>query len=185
MNSVFAASDRPTVIFSNNKKLIYSNVNVQEVLHVCPFSSEAFPDALALASEEELTIGGIDDIQKCTSAPFHWVGSRDASHIRQIRRRSPLWSNTCGPRLTKARSSDSSTTPFESLNQFQLEENELASALTSCSFAGDESTYYVVGTGFALEQEDEPTRGRILVFKVIDDALSLVCEKEVRGRCTT
>ena len=57
----------------------------------------------------------------------------------------------------------------------------MASALTSCSFAGDESTYYVVGTGFALEQEDEPTRGRILVFKVIDDALSaFVCEKEVQ-----
>jgi len=59
-----AGSDRPTVIYSNNKKLIYSNVNLREVLHMCPFNSDAFPDSLALASETDLTIGGIDDIQK-------------------------------------------------------------------------------------------------------------------------
>ncbi len=28
---VFAASDRPTVIYSNNKKLLLSNVNLKEV----------------------------------------------------------------------------------------------------------------------------------------------------------
>ena len=28
---VFAASDRPTVIYSSNKKLLYSNVNENEV----------------------------------------------------------------------------------------------------------------------------------------------------------
>lgn len=182
VNSVFAASDRPTVIFSNNKKLIYSNVNVQEVLHVCPFSSEAFPDALALASEEELTIGGIDDIQKLHIRTIPLGGQpRRIAHQADTKTFAVvvehLWSKV--DQGTFIRLVDDAS--FESLNQFQLEENELASALTSCSFAGDESTYYVVGTGFALEQEDEPTRGRILVFKVIDDALSLVCEKEVRG----
>ena len=32
---VFAASDRPTVIYSANKKLLYSNVNEDEVLQPC------------------------------------------------------------------------------------------------------------------------------------------------------
>ena len=41
---VFAASDRPAVIYSNNKKLLYSNVNLKEVSHMCPFNSAAFPD---------------------------------------------------------------------------------------------------------------------------------------------
>ena len=31
---------------------------------MCPFSCDAFPDSLALASENELTVGSIDDIQK-------------------------------------------------------------------------------------------------------------------------
>lgn len=41
---VFAASDRPTVIYSSNKKLLYSNVNLKEVSHMCQFNSAAFPD---------------------------------------------------------------------------------------------------------------------------------------------
>lgn len=61
---VFAASDRPTVIFSSNRKLLYSNVNLKEVTVVSPFHSASFPDCLAIASEEELTIGTIDEIQK-------------------------------------------------------------------------------------------------------------------------
>ncbi|RZB74856.1 DNA damage-binding protein 1 [Glycine soja] len=61
---VFAASDRPTVIYSSNKKILYSNVNLKEVNHMCPFNSAAFPDSLAIAKEGELTIGTIDNIQK-------------------------------------------------------------------------------------------------------------------------
>ena len=45
---VFAASDRPTVIYSSNKKLLYSNVNLKEVSHMCPFNSAAFPDRYVL-----------------------------------------------------------------------------------------------------------------------------------------
>lgn len=41
---VFAASDRPTVIYSSNKKILYSNVNLKEVSHMCPFNTAAFPD---------------------------------------------------------------------------------------------------------------------------------------------
>jgi DNA damage-binding protein 1 len=54
---VFAASDRPTVIYSSNRKLLYRNVNHDEVNHMCSFSSEAFPGSLAIANEEMLTIG--------------------------------------------------------------------------------------------------------------------------------
>lgn len=45
---VFAASDRPTVIYSSNKKVLYSNVNLKEVSHMCPFNSAAFPDRYLL-----------------------------------------------------------------------------------------------------------------------------------------
>ncbi|KAF5951941.1 hypothetical protein HYC85_009885 [Camellia sinensis] len=43
---VFAASDRPTVMYSSNKKLLYSNVNLKEVSHMCPLNFAAFPDRL-------------------------------------------------------------------------------------------------------------------------------------------
>ena len=140
------------------------------------------PGRPGVGGEEELTIGGIDDIQKLHIRTIPLGGQpRRIAHQADTKTFAVvvehLWSKVDQGTFIELVDDAS----FESLNQFQLEENELASALTSCSFAGDESTYYVVGTGFALEQEDEPTRGRILVFKVIDDVLSLVCEKEVRG----
>lgn len=62
--NVFACSDRPTVIYSSNHKLVFSNVNLKEVGYMCPLNSEGYPDSLALANDSTLTIGTIDEIQK-------------------------------------------------------------------------------------------------------------------------
>ena len=48
--NVFACSDRPTVIYSSTQKLVFSNVNLREVKHMCPLNAEAYPDSLALAT---------------------------------------------------------------------------------------------------------------------------------------
>ncbi|XP_036390837.1 DNA damage-binding protein 1 [Megalops cyprinoides] len=63
-SNVFACSDRPTVIYSSNHKLVFSNVNLKEVNYMCPLNSEGYPDSLALANNCTLTIGTIDEIQK-------------------------------------------------------------------------------------------------------------------------
>ncbi|TTN17659.1 DNA damage-binding protein 1 [Bagarius yarrelli] len=57
-------TDRPTVIYSSNHKLVFSNVNLKEVNYMCPLNSEGYPDSLALANNSTLTIGTIDEIQK-------------------------------------------------------------------------------------------------------------------------
>ncbi|XP_052801738.1 DNA damage-binding protein 1-like [Mya arenaria] len=62
--NVFACSDRPTVIYSSNHKLVFSNVNLKEVNHMCPLNSDCYPDSLAIANDSTLTIGTIDEIQK-------------------------------------------------------------------------------------------------------------------------
>jgi len=62
--NVFACSDRPTVIYSSTQKLVFSNVNLREVKHMCPLNAEAYPDSLALATDSTITIGTIDEIQK-------------------------------------------------------------------------------------------------------------------------
>lgn len=63
-SNIFACSDRPTVIYSSNHKLVFSNVNLKEVNHMCPLNVEAYPDSLALATDSTLLIGTIDEIQK-------------------------------------------------------------------------------------------------------------------------
>ncbi|KAL3068044.1 hypothetical protein niasHT_038034 [Heterodera trifolii] len=62
--NVFACSDRPTVIYSSNHKLSFSNVNLRSVTQICPLNSEFYRDCLALSDGENLVIGTIDDIQK-------------------------------------------------------------------------------------------------------------------------
>lgn len=62
--NVFACSDRPTVIYSSNHKLVFSNVNLKEVNHMCSFNAEAYPDSLALATKNSVILGTIDEIQK-------------------------------------------------------------------------------------------------------------------------
>lgn len=43
-SNVFACSDRPTVIYSSNHKLVFSNVNLKEVSYMCPLNSEGYPE---------------------------------------------------------------------------------------------------------------------------------------------
>ncbi|XP_013110760.1 DNA damage-binding protein 1 [Stomoxys calcitrans] len=62
--NVFACSDRPTVIYSSNHKLVFSNVNLKEVNHMCSLNAQAYPDSLALATKNSVIIGTIDEIQK-------------------------------------------------------------------------------------------------------------------------
>lgn len=63
-SNVFACSDRPTVIYSSNHKLVFSNVNLKEVNHMCSINAEAYPDSLALATKSSVVLGTIDEIQK-------------------------------------------------------------------------------------------------------------------------
>ncbi|MFH4976853.1 hypothetical protein AB6A40_003562 [Gnathostoma spinigerum] len=62
--SIFACSDRPTVIYSSNQKLAFSNVNLKLVAHMCPLNSVGYRDCLVLADSNSLVIGKVDAIQK-------------------------------------------------------------------------------------------------------------------------
>jgi len=62
--NVFVCSDRPTVIYSSNKKLVFANVNLKEVKHMCSLNTSEYRHCLALTSESTITIGTIDAIQK-------------------------------------------------------------------------------------------------------------------------
>ncbi|EOX96950.1 hypothetical protein QUC31_015915 [Theobroma cacao] len=181
---VFAASDRPTVIYSSNKKLLYSNVNLKEVSHMCPFNSAAFPDSLAIAKEGELTIGTIDDIQK-----LHIRSIPLGEHARRIchqeqSRTFAICSLKNQPSADESemhfiRLLDDQT--FEFISTYPLDTFEYGCSILSCSFSDDPNVYYCVGTAYVLPEENEPTKGRILVFIVEDGKLQLIAEKETKG----
>ncbi|BBN08966.1 DNA damage-binding protein 1 [Marchantia polymorpha subsp. ruderalis] len=183
---VFAASDRPTVIYSSNRKLLYSNVNLKEVNHMCPFNSASFPDSLAIGKEGELTIGTIDDIQKlhirtvplgeqprriCHQESSRTFGLCSAKHQNS--------SNGEDMESHYVRLIDDQT--FEIIATYQLDTYETGCSIITCSFADDSNVYFCVGTAYALPEENEPSKGRILVFVVEDGKLQLLTEKETKG----
>ncbi|CAH0488401.1 unnamed protein product [Peronospora farinosa] len=192
MTHVFAACDRPTVIYSNNNKLLYSNINSKEVNVMCPFNSESFPECLALSSETELTIGTVDDIQKLHIQTFHlneWA--RRIAHNAESHTLGVLTVNftvdDTGEEVDQGfvRLFDDQT--FEVLHSHRLDPFETPCSVVVCPFAGDSTSasYFVVGTAYVHEEEAEPHQGRILVFDVTgihgERKLQLVAEKEVKG----
>eukprot|EP00850_Spirogloea_muscicola_P009452 SM000053S17409 [mRNA] locus=s53:248703:257116:+ [translate_table: standard] len=182
---VFAASDRPTVIYSSNRKLLYSNVNLKEVKHMCPFNSASFPDSLAIGKEGELTIGTIDDIQK-----LHIRTVPLGEHARRIAHQEQSRTFAiCSLKTIQSNGEDIEhffvrlihDQTFEILSSFHLDAYENGCSILSCTFADDPNPYFVVGTAYALPEENEPSKGRILVFTVEDQKLQLVTEKETKG----
>ncbi|EXC25620.1 DNA damage-binding protein 1a [Morus notabilis] len=172
---VFAASDRPTVIYSSNKKLLYSNVNLKEVSHMCPFNTAAFPDSLAIAKEGELTIGTIDDIQKLHIRSI-LLGEQPRRICHQEQSRtfaicSVKYNQSGGDEseMHVIRLLDDQT--FDFISTYPLDTFEYGCSILSCSFSDDSSVYYCVGTAY----------GRILVFMVEDGKLQLIAEKETKG----
>ncbi|PIC34544.1 hypothetical protein B9Z55_014161 [Caenorhabditis nigoni] len=61
---LFVCSDRPVIIFSANKKLVFSNVNVKVVNTVCSLSSTSYRDCLVISDGNSMVFGTVDDIQK-------------------------------------------------------------------------------------------------------------------------
>ena len=61
---LFACSDRPSVISSSNGKLLFSAVNLREIVCMCSFHSELYGPSLTLVTDTGVIVGRIDDIQK-------------------------------------------------------------------------------------------------------------------------
>ncbi|CAM4789835.1 unnamed protein product [Rotaria magnacalcarata] len=61
---LFACSDHPSVISSSNNKLVFSSVNLREIVCMCSFNSEYYGPSLTLVTDMSVILGRIDDIQK-------------------------------------------------------------------------------------------------------------------------
>lgn len=197
---VFAACDRPTVIYIRNGKIIFSMLDLQqpgqtsgtssstsneEVTNMAPFHSELFPDCLALSTESSLRIGTVEDIQKVhvRTVPLEESPRRivySATHgIYAVLTEKTTENEHGGESRSRILFFNEA---FESLGLFELEYLEQAMALTLCTFEGADKPHIVVGTAQVVAEELEPSRGRILVFDVTaDQKFVLIAEKETKA----
>ncbi|KAF9098142.1 DNA damage-binding protein 1a [Mortierella sp. AD031] len=196
---VFACSDRPTVIYSSNRKILYSNVNLKQVATVASFNCEAFPNALAIVGSDEegvLRIGSIDEFQELhvQTVPVHetarriaYLASRKCFGVLTIQIVSQEPETVGTTRIVACdeeevgfvRLYDDQT--FDVVDSFELQRDESPQSITTVTFAGDPTSYIAVGTADSIS-EGVPTKGRILILEVTETSqLKLVTEVEVKG----
>ncbi|KAI9016775.1 CPSF A subunit region-domain-containing protein [Hyaloraphidium curvatum] len=190
--NVFVGCDRPTVVHSQNRKMLYSQMNLKEALSMSGFSSEEVPNALAIVSEERLKIGTVDQIQKLHIRTVHLREmARRIAYQEQSRTFAILTLQTNRDDATGdehesscVRIVDDQT--FEVLDSLGLQTNEQGLSIASYEFnVGEQdrpaATVFVVGTAFADPSEDEPQKGRIIVLEVVNKSLRVVAQAEVKG----
>lgn len=197
---VFVGSDRPTVIYSHNKKLLFSNVNLKEVNFVCSFHSSSFEHSLALSTNEDLTIGAIDDIQKLhiRTIPLGEMARRIAYDPDNRVMLVLTMAITAEGETGWVRLFDSET--FELLDSYKLanQEDPISVQLITVPHSKAEdnpnnnnnnnentpsgNNYFVVGTAFNKDVEPEPSSGRLIVFQVTSHSkLTKYTEHSVNG----
>eukprot|EP01132_Coremiostelium_polycephalum_P003348 gene3348-4197_t len=187
--NVFASSDRPTVIYSNNRKLFYSVINLKEVNHICSFNSDSFQDSIALSSENSLIIGNIDNIQKLhiRTVPLQREMARRICHVEDHScyciltikvKENPSFTDAPDNEVNYIKILNDQT--FEVSNQYKLNDYEYGWCLTPIKFKNDKNTYLVVGTAYCSPL-DEKSQGRILIFSIVDGRLILVDEHAFKG----
>ena len=65
VDHVFAACDRPTIVYGQKGQIHYSNVNLRDVSAMNLFNCQSYPGSMVFFSEgREIIIGSIDRVQK-------------------------------------------------------------------------------------------------------------------------
>jgi DNA damage-binding protein 1 len=76
---------------------------------------------------------------------------------------------------------------FDRKDVFELDMFEVALSILAPNFElGDRNQLIIVGTGYAVPEEEIPTKGRLLVFNVDENKkLNLILEKSIKGAAFT
>ncbi|KAM3341882.1 hypothetical protein P3S68_026848 [Capsicum galapagoense] len=182
---VVAASNSLMVIYSNNKKILYSEVNnIEGVIHMSPYNVEAFPNMLAIAKEGQLAICTIDEKQKLHIIHSEHLGEyvRYISHQEQSRTIAICSITYEGGNQTNRLVCLFDDQTFQRKSTYIFDQFEYGCSILSCSFSDDNNVYYCVGTAYVMPNQNELTKGRILVLQVVlDGEFQLVAQMETNG----
>ena len=189
--NVFATCEHPSLIYGSEGRLVYSAVTAEKATCVCPFDCEAYPEAIAIATPEDLKIALVD-----TERTTHVTTLPVGESVRRLAYSMNLKSFGIGTvrrtlqdgfELVKSHFKLVDEVVFKGLDTFDLNENELVESVIRADLrddSGETVERFVVGTAYLEEQVSDTARGRILVLEVTQDRmLQLVTEMPVKGAC--
>ncbi|PWW77688.1 hypothetical protein C7212DRAFT_277045 [Tuber magnatum] len=174
--TVFATCDHPSIIYGSDGRIVYASVTADKSTYVTSFNSHNFPDAVVIASEDDLKLSVVDPLRTMhiQSLPVGDVVRRIAYSKEKNNIAVVTVSKALDPRTgddlhtSYIRLIDSAT--FSVVDSYKLHELELAESLTSgriCSGNGLPSEGFLVGTAFpGRGEKEESEKGRIIIFNV-------------------
>ncbi|KAJ9612872.1 hypothetical protein H2200_002813 [Cladophialophora chaetospira] len=194
LSNIFASCEQPSLIYSSEGRLIYSAVNADSASRVCSFNSEAYPDAIAIATPKELKLALIG---KERTTQLQTLPIRETVRSLTYEPKAQVFAMGCVSRkiedgaevlLSSVKLADEVS--FKELDSIELQDKELVECvITTGSFETEDDSYgemFVVGTSILEETEpgEEILKGRILVFEVNKEKkLREVASIKVKGAC--
>ncbi|KAL4963606.1 DDB1/RSE1 family protein [Aspergillus stella-maris] len=189
--NVFATCENPSLIYGSEGRIIYSAVNSEGASRICHFNSEAYPEAIAVATAQELKIGLVDkerttQIQtlpiKATVRRVAYSPSEKAFGLGTIERKL-----VNGEEIVKSQFVLADEILFRRLDAFDFEEDEIVESVIRAespdSKDGDARDRFIVGSA-SLTEESHLFRGCIRVFEVDNGRkLANVVEFATKGAC--
>jgi DNA damage-binding protein 1 len=194
--SVFAACDHPSLIYSDDGRLVYSAVTAENVTNLSPFNAQAFPSSVVVLADGELKISNVDparNIHVKTLSIGDVVRRVSYSRERQtygiVTIHSSIEVSTGEERYTcYVRAVDDAE--FAVMDSYELRERELVESILCARLDNGDGTKndkFLVGTGFQPGAEDddedlECKEGRMLIFELSEDRkLKLAAELKVKS----
>ena len=189
--NVFAICEHPSLIYGSEGRIIYSAVTAEKASCVCPFDSEAYPGAVAIATPDDVRIALVD-AERTTHVQSLHVGET----VRRIAYSTKLKAFGIGTihrslraseEVVKSRFKLADEILFKELDSFELNEEELIESVVRADVREDSGELlerFVIGTAYLDDEQVESIRGRIIVFAVTAERkLKLITELPVKGAC--
>ena len=191
LENVFATCEHPSLIYGSEGRIVYSAVTAENASCICPFDSETYPNAIAIATDSELKLAMVDEER---TTHVQTLPVRET--VRRIAYSPTLKAFGLGTiqRTLSAGEEEIAShfklvdeVAFQELCSFALNGDELIECCMRCTLddgSGDEAERFVVGTAYLDDAEKVSARGRILVFEVSESRqLRVVAQQALKGAC--
>ncbi|KAK6495462.1 hypothetical protein TWF481_003479 [Arthrobotrys musiformis] len=189
---VIATGERPTMIYGEEGRTVYSAITLNQASSVVGFNAEAFPDTVVVATDESVFIAKIDEARTTHTqmSPLHQFARRVAfskegrvygvATIRNsIDANTGMESSSCYVHVIDENF-------YDKIDAYELYPNELVESLVCVPLENPDGTFsekFVVGTAIGNDS-DESEKGRLLFLELgVDKTLRLVTELELQGGC--
>ncbi|KAF2152561.1 hypothetical protein K461DRAFT_321547 [Myriangium duriaei CBS 260.36] len=194
LENVFTICEHSSLIYGSDGRVVYSAITAEDARCVCPFDSEAYPGAIAIASDDGLKLAVVDE-ERTThvqTLPVHETVRRIAysAELKAFGLGSIKRTLTNGEEIIESHFKLVDEVAFQELDTWPLNQDELVECCIRAKLndgSGNLAERFILGTSYLDDENDTGAnniRGRILVFEVTEDRrLALISESPVKGAC--